>query len=150
MNTTIVPEGKTDIHLRLRLLREVASMSDGYTHTAQEFATKMESSRRPKITMTQVRGLENIAYTTGKVSDILDLIKNQVGRNRWPLELGRELLDVLSQRQAEARRIAQIVNPKDDDLPRRTYLLLCQEFIKHVAAHFVYQRKLRSDRGEEE
>lgn len=146
-------EVKTGVPLRLRLLQEVARVSDGYSEVAQELATAMEEARegsRLIITQTQMRSLENVAYTTPKVSDIFDLIKKQIGRGLWPVEIGDGLLAALGQRQAEARRIAQVVDPQDSDLSRRTYLLLCREFIKHLAAHFIYQRKLHGREEEEQ
>jgi hypothetical protein len=152
MNAMATHEVRVGVPVRLRLRQEVARVSDGYADAAQQLATEMERARegtRPRITPTQVRGLENVAYTTDKVSDILDLVKKQIGRERWPADLGQDLLDALGQRQAEARRIAQTVDPKDEDLPRRTHLLLCREFIKHLAAHFVYRRKLRGEAEEE-
>ena len=152
MNVMAKPEVRTGAPVRLRMRQEVGRVSDGYADAAQKLAAEMERAKegtRPKITQTQVRGLENVAYATDKVSDILDLIKKQFGRERWPAELGQDLLDVLGQRQGEAKRIAQMVDPKDEDLPRRVHLLLCREFIKHLAAHFVYQRKLRGEAEEE-
>jgi hypothetical protein len=141
---TATPEVKTSALLRLRLRREIAQVSDGYYKSAEELARRM---KKADLRIAQVRGLENVAYTTDKVSDILDLIKRQIGRGRWPIELGEDLLNALGDRRAEAKQIAQRVDPKgeDDDLPRRTHLLLCREFIKHLATHFVYLGKLSGE-----
>jgi hypothetical protein len=138
-------EAKTAAMMRLKLRQEIARISDGYADAAQELATKMEKTR---LKISQVRGLESVAYTTDKVSDILDLVKKQIGRERWRAEVGEDLLDELGKRQADARRIAQAVDRNDGDLPRRAHLLLCREYIKHLAAHFVYWRRLAG--GEEE
>lgn len=134
MNTSGLPEVQVDTRLRMWHRREIARVSDGYYHHAELLARRMQE----QLKTTQVRNLENIAYSTDKVSDIFDLIKKQVGRRQWPFALGQALLEALSERQAEARQIAQVINDKDTDLPRRTYLLLCREYVKHLAAHFIY------------
>jgi len=126
--------------LRLKLQQEIARTSDGYYQSAEEIARRM---REGDLKIAQVRGLENVAYTTDKVSDIFDLIKRQVGRGRWSVSLGEDLLRALNERRAEAERIAKSINPQDEDLPRLTHLLLCREFIKHLAAHFVYLDRIK-------
>lgn len=141
MTTTI---DKTDILTRLKVRREVARASDGYYTEAEKLAERM---RQAKLKTDQVRGLENVAYATEKVSDVLDLVKKQIGRGRWPLELGEDMLATFGRMQPEARRIAKGIDSQDSDLPRRVHLLLCREYIKHLAAHFIYQLRLR---GEEE
>ncbi len=131
--------------LRLKLRQEIARVSDGYYQTAEKIARQM----RKELKTAQIRGLENVAYTTDKVSDIFDLIKRQVGRSRWPIGLGEELLRRLNEQRNEAERIAKSLNPDDDDLPRLIHLLLCREFIKHLATHFVYMDKVeKSEKGE--
>jgi len=90
-----------------------------------------------------------VAYSTDKVSDILDLVKKQIGRGRWPMDPGEDVLVALDKRWAEAKQIAKGVNATDDDLPRRAHLLLCREYIKHLAAHFIYQRQVHREEEEE-
>lgn len=136
--------GKGDIFLHLRLRHEIAAVSDGYDDRAKELAKRMQDDKK-KPTPTQVRGLENVAYSTEKVSDIFDLVKKQTGRGQWSLELGQDLLSGLDKCQDDARRIARIVGPDDSDLPRQVHLLLCRELIKHLAAHFMFLSK-REDR----
>jgi len=126
----------------LRLRQEIAQLSDGYYTGAEELARQM---KKEGLKTAQVRGLENVAYTTDKVSDIMDLVKRQVGRGRWSVELGEELLKALSERQTEAERIARTIDQSNEDLPRRTHLLLCREFIKHLTTHFVYLDKLKGE-----
>lgn len=140
MNATVAAEIRADARLRLRLRQEIARASDGYYQKAEGLARRMKDE---ELKTAQVRNLENVAYTTDKVSDILDLVKKQIGRGQWPLDLGQDLLDALSERQAEARRIARDIDAKDIDLPRRIHLLLCREYVKHVAAHFIYLSEVK-------
>jgi len=152
MNTATTSETQTSTRLRLR--QRVAQVSDRFAEDAGRLAARLESykdrsSSKPKIALTQVRGLENVAYTTLKVSDITDYVKKQIGRRRWPLELGEDLLAAFDRLQPEVRRIAKDMGVQDKDLPRQTHLLLCREYVKHLAAHFIYQRRLRGEEEEE-
>lgn len=144
MSTTTAYGGKGDIFRRLRLRHEIAAVSDRYADRAIELAEQMQNEKK-KPTPTQVRGLENVAYSTDKVSDIFDLVKKQTGRERWSLELGESLLAELGECQRDARHIAGAVDPEDSDLPRRVHLLLCREFIKHLSAHFIFLSKRSGD-----
>jgi hypothetical protein len=144
MSDMAITKDKAGVPVRLKVQREVARLSEGFYEEASQLAERV---RQAKLKTDQVRGLENIAYSTDKVSDILDLVKKQIGRGRWPLDVGEDILAALGQRQAEAKRIAKSINVADDDLPRQAHLLLCREYVKHLAAHFVYQRQVY---GEEE
>jgi hypothetical protein len=102
------------------------------------------------VETSQVRTLESIAFTTDKVSDVTDLIKRSIGRDRkgrgWATEdLGRDLLIALQALRAEAERIVKdlpdaLSGAVDADLPRRVHLELCRELIKHVAAEFLFRK----------
>lgn len=152
MNTATTSEVRTSPRLRLR--QRVAQVSDNLAEDAYKLAVRFEGykdrgSSKPKITITQVRSLENVAYTTPKVSDVTDYVKKQIGRAHWPLDLGEDMLAAFDRLQPEARRIAQGIDRQDDDLPRQVHLLLCREYIKHLAAHFIYQRRLHGEEEEE-
>lgn len=138
---------RPDALVRARLRHEIAKASDRYYTIAKDLAQRM---RETDLKTHQIRTLENVAYTTDKVSDIMDLVKKQTGRGKWRLEIGQQMLDTLDERQSEALKIAQPIDPHDDDLPRRVHLLLCRELIKHVAAHVLYASKLREDEGPKE
>lgn len=138
---------QADALLRARLRHEIAKASDRYYTIAEGLAQRMQETG---LKIHQIRTLENVAYTTDKVSDIMDLVKKQIGRDKRRLEIGQQMLDTLAERQSEALKIAQPIDPHDDDLPRRVHLLLCRELIKHVAAHVVYTGQLRKDDDQEE
>lgn len=145
MSATMTTQTKIGVPVRLKLRREVARVSDGYYADAEKLAERMA---RAGLKTDQVRNLENVAYSTDKVSDVLDLVKRQIGRGQWPLDLGEAVLKALRNRRSEAERIAKAVDAADDDLPRRAHLLLCREYVKHLAAHFVYLRGQREGEGE--
>ncbi len=109
-----------------------------------------------KLTMAQLRNLENVAYTTDKVSDVTDLLKKLIGRDAqgdgWGSGVGQDLLSTLTWLRGEADRIATEVQPDyrqtEPDLSRQMHLTLIREYIKHMAAHFVYQYRLRGEETE--
>jgi hypothetical protein len=129
--------------LRVALDRDVARTSDGYDKRAQEYASRLTGTRLDK---TQVRGLESLACTTDKVSDITDWLKLRVGRDsswdRWAKEgIGRDLLAELEGLRKDAQKIVAALSRTyslDADQERQVHLRLCREFLKHLAAHFEY------------
>jgi hypothetical protein len=60
------------------LEQAIARKSDEYDRLAQEYAARLIATRVDK---TQVRGLETLARTTDRVSDITDWLKLRVGRD---------------------------------------------------------------------
>lgn len=123
---------------RMKLQQAIAEKSDGYYPKAKGLAEKLA---RQDVKLAQIRSLENLAYSTEKVSDILDLVKTKIGRGKLPASLGEELLTGLDGLRVDARRLAQTVRPDDEDLPRQTHVRLCREFLKHLAAHFSYLKR---------
>jgi len=137
--------------LRVAVRREVAQASDALSPDVQEPAESLV--RAPKLDTTQVRKLENLAYSTDKVSDITDFLKRQIGRSphgeRWRYDqVGLRVLDELTGLRRQADRIIGELSKTegfteavDDDLPRRVHLDLCREYVKHLAAEFLYRAK---------
>ena len=135
-----------EIARRVALEREIARKSDEYDHRAREHA---ELLRQTKLDKTQVRGLETLAYSTDKVSDVTDLLKTRVGRDSsrkgWAREgIGREILTTLERLYGDAQEIvaelrkAHPLSDEDPDLERQVHLRLIREYLKHLAAHFEY------------
>ncbi len=135
---------------RLTIQQAVARESDKFFEKAIVPANKLwVAFGEGKKGMTQVRNLENIAYSTDRLSDIYDFLKKQMGRpgklgEHWRHEgVGRELLDSLTWLRKQARKIANDVKDKhaqgvNDDTERQIHLTLCREYVKHVAAHYQY------------
>jgi hypothetical protein len=124
----------------VRLKQLVAQASDKYDSDAGAYAEQLV--RTKKVDNTQVRGLETIAYTTDKVSDVADWLKIRVGRDNrqegWACGgVGRDFLNALTALRKDAARIASELEG-EPDLERQVHLLLIREYVKHLAAHFEY------------
>jgi hypothetical protein len=129
-----------EVALRVALERAIARKSDEYDQSARRYAGQLVGT---KLDKTQVRGLETLASTTDKVSDITDWLKLRVGRDagrdRWAKEgIGRDLVTELEGLRNDAKKIVQELSQRDPDLERQVHLRLCREFLKHLAAHFEY------------
>jgi hypothetical protein len=135
--------------LRQAVRQRVARASEAL---ASDMKAPAESlAKAPKLDKTQVRKLENLAYSTDKVSDITDWLKRQIGRSdhreRWRYEhAGVTVLDGLSALRRQAENIVKELcsNEKysaiiNDDLPRQVHLELCREYVRHLAAEFLYR-----------
>jgi hypothetical protein len=121
--------------LRMKLRRRIAELSDRYYQQADAIAKQMVTA---EIKAAQIKTIENVAYSTDKVSDILDLLKTRIGRDRRWRKVGEELLAVLGRLRGDADPLAQEMRPSEADLARQIHLKLCREFLKHLAAHFTY------------
>jgi hypothetical protein len=149
--------------LSLALRREVsrASDRDELREVVETRAEKLEEAF--KGDRTQIRNLENIAYSTEKVSDITDYLKQQIGRSkpgeRWRHQnVGVDILTDLSHEQKfvqkQVQRITKLLSEQypaaaDDDLPRRLRLAMCREYVRHLAAHYLYKAAERGDGDEQ-
>ena len=136
---------------RHAIQQAVARESDRFFDRAQSPAEKLRAAGLDKA---QVHGLENIAYSTDRLSDIYDFLKKQTGRpgklgQKWQYEnVGPDLLSALSSLGREANQIATAVRAEypeaiDDDAARRIHLELCREYLKHVAAHYQYSEAVQ-------
>jgi len=143
-----------EVALRVVLEREIARKSDECDRSAREYADRLIST---KLDKTQVRGLETLASTTDKISDITDWLKLRIGRDsgrdRWAKNsIGRDLVTTLEGLSRDAKEIVDKLKmgesregegtafaySVDPDLERQVHLRLCREFLKHLAAHFEY------------
>jgi hypothetical protein len=134
-----------EVALRVALERAIARKSDEYDQIARRYADQLVGT---KLDKTQIRGLETLASTTDKVSDITDWLKLRVGRDsgrdRWAKEgIGRDLVNELEGLRNDAKKIVQGLGQGDPDLERQVHLRLCREFLKHLAAHFEYLKAER-------
>jgi len=137
--------------VRLAIRREVGRESDKLFERAQGSAEVLRSAR---LESSQIHNLENIAYSTDRISDIYDFLKKQMGRpgnlgQKWRHKgIGQKLLEDLSRLHDRARKIVRCLKEKypqgvDEDTERQVHLLLCQEYLKHVAAHYFYAGAVR-------
>jgi len=96
-----------EVALRVALERAIARQSDDYDRRARQYADRLTGT---KLEKTQVRGLETLASTTDKVSDITDWLKLRVGRDagrdRWAKEgIGRDLVTELEGLRRDAKEV---------------------------------------------
>lgn len=151
--------------LRFQIARE----SDDAADNARQLAGRLAQISREKLDLSQVRSLETLAYSTDKVSDLTDLLKKRIGRDsrgeRWAYEgVGQSLLSALEGLRERANQVAdrlkkyklelphgekltaedadawRVYNQYINDLPRHIHLLLCREYVRHLAADFEYFR----------
>lgn len=145
---------------QIALLKKVSLLSDDYYEDAKPLGeiAREAFGRQNKA---QMSNLENIANSATRVADILDFIKRQTGRSkpgiRWlRQDFGRQLLEYLDgklRKQAEELVGDVAAALKDPQIQtgdqQHVHILLCREFIRHLAAHYLYRLNL-ADRNSEE
>lgn len=105
---------------------------------AQQFAREFAQTR---LTKSGLRGLESLAWSTDSVGDILDYIRMRVGRGTW--STGASLAVVLEKlpNDKTVEAFFQSHSDKADETQHRLlHLDLCREFIKHLVAHFEFEK----------
>jgi hypothetical protein len=131
--------------LLVRREQMLAIVSDDFASEAEKFAERLTDT---KVEMAQIRGLENLANTTDRISDIVGWLKLRVGRDgkheRWAKDgVGRDLIIRLQALKDSVQKTAAQVGEsyaRDFEKKREIHLLLCREFIRHIATHFEYAK----------
>jgi hypothetical protein len=127
------------------LRRKVWAKSDSY-YAAVDSLAGLAREAFPKD-KAQIRNLENTANSASKIADVLDFVKRQTGRRKkWRNGFGEGLLAALGKpMQADAQSIVDSVSEEidnsgltDEDV-RRTRILLCREYIRHLSASYLYR-----------
>jgi len=145
----------SEIIKRVKLELEIAKKSDEYAlGQTHEIAASL-NEKGCKVDKAQVRGLENLANTTGKISEITDWLKIHIGRDtkreKWSFNgIGHELLSALENLRTDAKQITKTLSQYvlDEDFERQVHLQLCREFLQHISAHFEYeQRNLENEKS---
>lgn len=85
---------------------------------------------------TQVRGLENLIVSTRRFSEIINYIKNQVGRRKEWKSAGPLLLAQLETIEQKAREIAG----EDSGARLEVKLRLAKGWARQVVAHYLYEQ----------
>jgi hypothetical protein len=150
---TDVDRQQQEARLRLWLRSEIARAGDELA--AEPFIAERagQMAEAEKLERTQIRNLENLAYTTDKLSGLTDFLKRQVGRDSrrrsWGhLRLGEALIEHIRDQNSRAKEIVERIPEDlraaiDPDLPRRVQLDLCRELVRHLAAEFDYVQRTR-------
>jgi hypothetical protein len=94
-----------------------------------------EAMANSQMKKSQVHGLENLLVSTSRFSEIINYIKNQVGKDRkeWQ-SVGPILLDQLASIETKAHEIAG-----EDPAKRLAIkLILARGWARQVVAHYLY------------
>jgi len=129
---------------RIKILREVGLCADGFYDRAEELGKKaasaLTSSKRSQIT-----GLEGVANSALKTTDVFDFVKTRTARHKeWrESNFGPDLLNFLSRDLRQDRQA--ICSSLDIELQSanglEVHLLLIREFVRQLAAHYEYTCK---------
>lgn len=127
---------------RMGVLREVALWADLFYDKALDLGKKAATSLR-RNRRSQITGIEAIANSAIKTTDIFDFIKLRVARNEdWRNEnWGNQLLDFLSRDLRDRKNtICQNLNIDHQSIDGlEVHLLLIREFVRQLAAHYEYE-----------
>lgn len=131
-------------------VREVALQADDFYGDAETFGGWAAIALRGK--RAQITGLENIANSSLKVSDVLDYLKKQTAKakagkewrhfNKEHNELGRQLIDFIhdklrGRRDAVCNNVAASTGQQASDLEKQqVFLALIREFVRQIAAQY--------------
>ena len=148
----------------MQIIREVNIQAENFYEDAIQLGDHAAYALT-KAHRSQMTGLENIAESALKASDILDYIKRQTARTlSWrqvfPGEkpsdeaFGERLKNYLEKELARKRdaicgsKMLRIGNETDEDktLRRHVYLLLIRQFIRQVVAEYEYRVSFELDR----
>ena len=130
---------------RVAINNAIVTRSDAYLLKAETIAAEMVEAN---LKNAQIKGLQTLAYTTDKVSDVVDWIKIRVGRDErrsgWAKDsIGPELLRTLyHELREDANKIVEELGEKrglPEDPQRQIHLRLIREYLTHVSAHFEFK-----------
>lgn len=127
--------------LSLALRRAVALEADAIYERAKALGELAARSIVGERGGSQVRGLENVANGSLKVSDILDYVKRQTARHKeWQDgNFGAELLRCLEEDLYQrARGIAAGVPELAATWQQQIHLALIREFVRQLIVHYEY------------
>ena len=148
----------------MQIIREVNIQAENFYEDAVEFGDHAAFALT-KAHRSQMTGLENIAESTPKASDILDYIKRQTARfsywrQSFPGErpsdeaFGERLKNYLEKELRTKRdaicntKLLNIGDKTDEEktLRRHIYLLLIRQFIRQMAAEYEYRVSFERER----
>lgn len=137
--------------LKMLMLREIALLADtpAFYNKAEELGRKAANCLTDRK-RSQITGLESLANSAFKTTDVFDFIKLRIARqDEWRKEnWGEALLNFLSRDLREHRKVicAKPILQIDPDSTGglEIHLLLIREFIRQLAAHYEYACKVRS------
>lgn len=130
-------------------VREVAIQADNFNSDSERFGKWAAQAFRDG--RSQIKGLENVANSTLKVSDVLDYLKKQTAKSsagqKWrhsfaQAQLGPALIafisgDLKTKRDTISNKIAADTGQAANDAEKQqVYLALIREFVRQIAAQY--------------
>lgn len=149
----------------MKVIREVSIQAEKCYNNAVELgehaAYALKASHRSQMT-----GLENVAESTFKTSDVFDYIKRQAARQSYWRQpspeqknsdagFGERLKNYLEKELRDRSGIIYqnlgIGNGTDEDQQERNriYLLLIRQFIRHMVVHYEYRVSTHNNKKRE-
>jgi hypothetical protein len=134
----------TEQTLRMKMLRAVALRADRFYAKAQDLGSRAAQALSDKK-RAQINGLEGVANSALKTTDVFDFIKVRTARqDEWRKGgWGPDLLDYLS-RDLRGQRKTICTDLKIDPNSAegiQVHLLLIREFVRQLAAQYEYACK---------
>lgn len=125
----------------MKIIREVNMQAETFYEEAKTLG-ELAATALGKNHRSQLTGLENIAESAFKTSDIFDYVKRQTARHEeWRKgDFGKKVLAVLETELATKRRVICVgsnVGEKTDE-GRRIHLLLIRQFIRQMVVHYEF------------
>ena len=131
----------TEQAIGMKILRQVALRADSFYAKAEQLGGRAARALSDKK-RSQINGLEGIANSALKTSDVFDYIKVRTARQEeWRKEnWGPDLLDYLSRDLRDQRKsICQQLNIDANSAEGiQVHLLPIREFVRQLAAHYEY------------
>lgn len=147
---------------QLQLVRAVALVADAIYDVSTEFGARMARQISGERGLSQIKGLEAIANSALRASDVLDYVKRQTARhNEWFDDgLGVDLLAYLTDGASVERYQLDNLYKKRDAIDYRlrhdlagqgtgldaterqqVTIMLYRQFVHQIAAHYQFQRR---------
>ncbi|HYU71691.1 MAG TPA: hypothetical protein VEL31_03335 [Ktedonobacteraceae bacterium] len=130
----------------MKIIREVNIQAETFYAEAKQLGDYAADTFGEKH-RSQITGLENIAESAFKTSDIFDYIKRQTARHKdWQRsDFGKKLIEKLETKLDNNRKIIcaslEISEKTEGERQerRRIYLLLIRQFIRQMAVEYEFQ-----------
>lgn len=129
---------------RMRIVRSVALEADAFYDDAKKLG-ELAARSLGQNKRSQATGLESIANSSQKVSDVFDYVKLRTARQKeWQKDnLGKELITNLEKLALKRDRICADLHIEGQTFEGRTihqevYILLIRAFVSQFAAQYEY------------
>jgi len=129
---------------RMKIMRAIDLVTDGGDFYQQAKSLGTEAARAlGRDKRSQITGLESLANSSQKVTDVFDYIKLRTARQKeWRIEsFGSQLLDFLEQTLPKKRQeVLDHTGITEPGLAQQQdiYMLLIRTFLAHLAAQYEY------------